>query len=219
MELIIKPTSAEIIYYLVFKEPLLSVVEKSRIPLIKKFLKSFDLRLNDIKFNAEKPSNNFLSFFKFYDTTYFDVAFGLEEITAKISRPIDESQIPQLFGKLYSIIKDNDIVRQRINTTLHYSTEGDLTEYLDTLNPIIPEDFRESLSGKGVIYALKDSENQLDVHLVLSHSIIVPNGIYLNIEFNFSPNVFDFKSAYKIAKEKYESFLEVFNLRIKENKK
>jgi hypothetical protein len=73
MELMVKPSFVEFRYEAVLKESMLSVtVEESRISLIKKFLKAFDLRLNDIKFDGQALSNNYIHFSKFYGPTFFE---------------------------------------------------------------------------------------------------------------------------------------------------
>lgn len=213
MELKIRPFSSETTFFLVFQEPWLTVVtDKARINLIKKIMKSFELHLNDIKFHQETPSNRFLSFFKFLGQTFFDVSLGLEEVTAKLNRPADEKQIKELFGRVYSILKENTIVQQRFSIAQHFSTDGDLMGYLNNLNPNTPDRFIESLSGKGVVYAMQDQENQFYTHLVVSHSLLIADGLYVSIDFNFSPNLHDFRTAYKLAKEKHYNIFSELNL-------
>jgi hypothetical protein len=213
MELKIRSFSSETAYFLVFQEPWLSVaIDKARTNLIKKILKSFELSLNDIKFHQETPSNRFLSFFKFLGQALFDVSLGLEDVTAKLNRPTDEKQIKELFGRVYSILKENTIVQQRFSIAQHFSIDGDLMDYFNDLNPNTPESFQETLSGKGVVYAMQDSENQLYTHLVVSHSLLLAGGLYVSIDFNFSPNLHDFRTAYKIAKEKHYNIFRELNL-------
>ena len=110
MELIVKPSFVEFRYEAVLKESMLSVtVEESRISLIKKFLKAFDLRLNDIKFDGQALSNNYIHFSKFYGPTFFDVSFGLEEISARLRMPTGEAQVADLYGRLFQIFEGNPI--------------------------------------------------------------------------------------------------------------
>ena len=211
----IRPESSEVHYQFFYKEPWFSAAEdKKRTSILKKVLKKFNLRLNDIDFTRKSPSDKFFSFYKIYDKSFLEVFFGLEEAKAQINRPISETQIKDLFSWLYNVCKEQSIKQQSISLIRHFSTEGNLFSYLDELNPKTPENFQEALESKGVIYGFHDSENELHVHIVVSNSIVVPNGLYLNTEFIFSPNLHDYKSAHKIAKEKYEMILNELNLQI-----
>lgn len=104
MKLVVKPITAEVNYYLSFKEPLFSLSEQeTKLTLIKKILGDFGLRLNDIKFNDQSPSNNYIHFYKFIGQCFLDVSLGLEEMTAKIGAPFNEEQVVELSGKLFQV--------------------------------------------------------------------------------------------------------------------
>ena len=134
--------------------------------------------MNDIKFAPETPSDKLYSFYKFYDDdSFFEVFFGLEEVKAQISSPISETQISDLFSWLYNICKENSIEQQRITLIQHFSTVESLFLYFDKLNPKTPENFQEALDSKGVIYGFQDSENQLHMQILISNSLVVPNGL------------------------------------------
>ena len=78
MELILKPATIDFRYRVVFKEPQFEIVkEGARVLLLNKIIKNFGLRLNDIKFNNQAPSNDFIHFSKFYGSSFFNVFFGL----------------------------------------------------------------------------------------------------------------------------------------------
>jgi hypothetical protein len=59
---------------------------------------------------------------------------------------------------------------------------------------------------------MQDQENQLYTHLVVSHSLLLADGLFVSIDFNFSPNLHDFRTAYKIAKEKHYNVFSELNL-------
>ena len=215
MELIVKPSFVEFRYETVLKESMLSVtVEESRISLIKKFLKAFDLRLNDIKFDGQALSNNYIHFSKFYNSTFFDVSFGLEEISASLRMPTDEAQVADLYGKLFQIFEDNPISVQRMNIQRQCSTEGDVASFFQTLNPHTPKKFKELLYSRGMIYDLKVLEYELYIHVLIANSLVVKGGLYLNIDFEFSPNKYDFENALRIAKDQHEFIFKELGLKI-----
>ncbi len=215
MKLIVKPSFVEFRYEAVLKESMLSVtVEESRISLMKKFLKAFDLRLNDIKFDDQALSNNYIHFSKFYGPTFFDVSFGLEEISARLRMPTDEAQVADLYGRLFQIFEDNPISVQRMNIQRQCSTEGDVASFFQTLNPHTPKKFQELLYSRGIIYDLKVLEHELYIHVLIANSLAVEGGLYLNIDFEFSPNKYDFENALKIAKDQHEFIFKELGLQI-----
>jgi hypothetical protein len=215
MELMVKPSFVEFRYEAVLKESMLSVtVEESRISLIKKFLKAFDLRLNDIKFDGQALSNNYIHFSKFYGSTFFDVSFGLEEISARLRMPTDEAQVADLYGRLFQIFEDNPISVQRMNIQRQCSTEGDVASFFQTLNPHTPKKFQELLYSRGMIYDLKVLEHELYIHVLIANSLVVEGGLYLNIDFEFSPNKYDFENALRITKDQHEFIFKELGLKI-----
>jgi hypothetical protein len=131
MELIVKPVDTALLWHIFFKEPCTEKLSsESNIPLRCDFAKTFDLRLNDIRVNYNSLSNDFIHFSKFYDQTWFDVSFGLEEVSATIRNPIDEKQVMTLCNGLLQFINSGIIVRQRMNIQQHLSTSGDVLSYL-----------------------------------------------------------------------------------------
>jgi len=111
MELIIKLISADINYHAAFKEPILSAaIDKPRVALIEKIMKSFHIRLNDIKFNNVRASDDFIHFYKFFGKCFFDASFGLEEVAARIGTPEDEAQVIDLLKRFCNLFKDYRLV-------------------------------------------------------------------------------------------------------------
>ena len=215
MELIVKPVGTDLFYQTFFEEPMLDeTLEGPRIRLIKKLVKAFELRVNDIKFNVETPSNNYIRFSKFYDQSFFDVSFGLEEVSALLRMPTNETQVEGLYGKLFKIFEGNPISRQKISIQRQLSTEEDVALFLQSLNPYTPKTFQQILHGRGVIYDLKISEHELAIHVVVANSLYIKQGLFLSIEYDFSPNRYDFESAFKIAKDKHDFILKELSLRI-----
>jgi hypothetical protein len=92
------------------------------------------------------------------------------------------------------------------------STELDAELYLKKLNPNTPKKFDDFLFGRGVIFDLKNPEYDLTSHIVLSSSLFVEGGVYLSVEYEFSPNKYDFESAFKIIKDQNDFILEELNL-------
>ena len=217
----VKTISTEAVYHLIYKIPLLSIgLDKIRIPIIKKILTQYDIRLNDINFDTNKPSDKFLSFIKFYGQTLFDVSFGFEELHATIKTPKDENQIAELFGSFYKIIssaKEFLAKRHQVTIAQHFSIEGQsLLEYFENLNPYTPEGFINKLFGKGVIYSLTDKEHNLNVQIVLTNSLLYPNAIYTRIDYDFYESQFDFFDMFEVSRETYKFLMTEMGLEIVE---
>ena len=215
MELVITPKAPDLSYRALFKEPLFQfVMQSTRINLVSKILKEFKLRLNDIKFNQETLSNNFIHFSKFYGPTFFDVSFGLEEIEGSLKLAQDEAQVIDIYGKLASLFEQNLVSLQRMTIQRHLSIEGDSISYLRSLNPHASNKFKKFLHGTGVHYTLKISDHELTIYITLVESLFIKGGLFLSIDNEFLPNQYDFQEAFKIAKGYQDFILKELNLTI-----
>jgi len=217
MELVVKAESVDLMYRAFYKEAMLELSsEKPRLSLVNKFLKAFDLGLNNLKFNPETASNNYIHFSKFDGPTFFNVSFGLEEVSAGLQVPRDEAQVTDLYGKLFQILEQIPISRRVMIVNQHLSTEGDASSFLKSLNPHAPSNFDKLLHGRGVFYTLKIPQHELTIHITFVNSLFIPGGLYLSIENEFSPNLYDSKKTFKVVKDHYDFILRELNLNVKE---
>jgi hypothetical protein len=202
MELIVKPVSMDISYQVVFKEALLEAIkEEGKIALIGKFLKTFELSVDAIRFSLESQSSKYMQFSKYYGLIRLDVSFGFEKVEALIMNPQSEAQVLDLFGKVSQVFENIPISVQKISIRRQLSTDGDVNAFLESLNPYCPEKLKEFVQGRGVSYAFKIPENNLIINFTIVNSLFVPGGIYISIENEFAPNLYDFQDTFKIVKE------------------
>lgn len=216
MELSVKPILADLGLYVRYKEAMLGLVEReeTRTPLVREFLRAFDLRLNDIKFTRETPSGNFLHFAKYYGSALFDVSFGLEEASSRIFKVESIQQALDLYSKLFQILDEIPISLLRISIGNHLSTEADLASFFESLNPNPPKGFKDLLSGGGVQYHLRIPNHNLVIYIIFANSVIYANALFLNIENHFSPYGQDFQNAFKIVMDYYDVILKELGIRV-----
>jgi hypothetical protein len=215
MELIVKPVDTSLLWQIFLKEPCTEKVSSDLNILLRcDFAKTFGLRLYDIAVNFNSLSNDFIHFSKFYDQTWFDVSFGLEEVSARLRNPIDEKQVTTLYNDLLKFINGDIIIRQGMNIQQHLSTSGDVLSYLKSLNPNVPAKFEPLLSGRGVFYTLTVPDHELTIFITVANSLYVKGGLFLNIENTFMRNSHDFSNTYTVAKEQREFILHELGLRI-----
>lgn len=217
MELLTKPVTTDLSYQAFFEDPLQLIKEfKEVLPysVHAKVAKDFDLSLNNIKIDNNAPANNLLHFSKFDGPSWFECSFGLEVVTANLKFAKDEKQGQDLYFKAAELFQQFPMKRQRMVIQQQLSTEGDSDEYLRSLNPNVPAKFVEKMTGRGVFYTLKFSEEELIAHITVAKSLFVENGVFKSIEFEFSPNKFNFADAYRIAKGHREFILDELKLRI-----
>lgn len=215
MELIVKPVDTSLLWQIFFKEPCTEKVNSDLNILLRcDFAKTFGLRLNDIRLNYDSLSNDFIHFSKFYDQTWFDVSFGLEEVSTRVRNPIDEKQVFTLYNGLLKFINSDIIIRQGMNIQQHLSTSGDVLSYLKSLNPNVPAKFEQLLSGRGVFYTLTVPDHELNIFITVANSLFVKGGLYLSIENNFVRNSHDFSNTFAVAKGQREFILHELGLRM-----
>lgn len=217
MKITVKSELSDLTYYAKYKEALIDLVrEERRLPLVGELVRSFGLKLNDIKIDNNVPSENWMHFSKFYGTTWLDVSLGLEELTARLRNPEDEKMVKDLYGKLVESIREVTFDLQRMTIQRHFSTKGDARSFLENLNPNYPTGFKQMLEGNGVFYTLKLEPNKMTIHITLVNSLYVPGGLFFSVENVFSPNQYDFERAFSVAKERYDFIVEQLNLVIVE---
>lgn len=217
MKLIVKPLAVDFIYHAFFKEPLLTniVNDEAQVMLLDKLTKNFQLRLNDLKFNREALSNNFIHFSRFEGLSFLDVSFGLEEVVALLRNPLNEVQVETLFSRLSEIIKDDSISRLLLIGRYQLSVEGDVSSYLQGLNPNTPTNFEKLLSGKGITYHLRIPKNNLSIYVSVVNSLVVEGGLFLSTEFEFFPYKHSFPQAFKIIRKYHDFILDELKLSFK----
>ena len=219
MKLVVSPASTDLQFRATFTEPQLGLgrfVDDERHQLIRKILGAFDLRLNDVKFNNLAPSNDFIHFSKFYGVCFLDVSFGLEEIQLVLRRTESETQVNDIAAKVGYLLEARSLATQRFTIQEHFSTSGLLTEYLQSLNPHCPSSFKDKLRSVGVHYTLKVSDHNLAIYVTAVESLFIQKGLYLSLEFEFSPNKYDLGNALAVTKEQYRFILNGLDLEIKE---
>jgi len=215
MELIVKPVDTSLLWHIFLREPCTEKVSSDLNILLRcDFAKTFGLRLNDITVNFNSLSNDFIHFSKFYDQTWFDVSFGLEEVSARVRNPIDEKQVITLYNGLLKFINSDIIIRQNMNIQQHLSTSGDVLSYLKSLNPNVPAKFEQFLSGRGVFYTLTVPDHELTIFITVAHSLFVKGGLFLSIENTFVRNFHEFSNTFTVAKDQREFILHELGLRI-----
>ena len=218
MGLIVQTVETDLAYQVFYKSPQVELSkENNRLKLTSNILEAFELRLNDLKYNHELPSNNIIHFSRFFGRSLFDVSLGYEEYTARLRNPHDKDQAFVIYGKLAQLFESIPVSKQTVIIQQQLSTEGDATAYLKSLNPSCPAKFKEILQQTGVHYTLKIPSHELTIHITLAGSIFIEGGLYLSKTLNFSPNIYDFKKAFEVSVEYHDFILSELGLKMKDD--
>ncbi len=213
MPLILELVDISINYFAAFKEPQLNQIkEESRINLVKKLTKNFDIRLNDLKFDTTSISDKFVKFSKLINRTFFDVSFGLEQISATLRNPVNMEQVEKLFSSLFEIIEEAPIELQRFVIQAQSNTKGDSKAFLQKLTPYTPDKFNNLIAGKGITYNLLFEEFNLNGFVTVSDSIILEKGIFVFVQFEFSPNKYTPNESSQVARDQFNFILKELDL-------
>jgi len=215
MPLILELVDISINYFAAFKEPQLEQIkEESRINLVKKLTKNFDLRLSDLKFDPNSISDKFIKFSKLINRTFFEASFGLEQISATLSNPVNMEQVEKLFGSLFEIIGETPIASQRFVIQAQSTTKGDSKAFLQKLTPYTPDKFNNLIAGKGITYHLLFKEFNLKGFVTVSDSIILEKGIFMFVQFEFSPNKCTPNESAQVARGQFNFILKELDLSV-----
>lgn len=206
MILTVKPFKTDVVMQAYYKESMLGLAkEDSRLALVRRLQEAFGLRLDSIKFSKETVSGNYIQFTKSYGSALFSLSFGLEETSASLWNVESENQVAELYGSLFKILEEIPLRSLRVNVARHFTTEGDLDAYLKSLNPQVPKGFEALLVGRGAFYNLRLTDQNLNVFLTIVNSLLVANGVFLGIDYNFDPYVLDFDGVSRLVL-KYNDF-------------
>ncbi len=211
----VKTELTDVNYELVFKEAWIEgAIEKNRLSIVKQFLKSFQLRLNDIKFNDTTLSEKYIFFSRFYGETFLNVNFGLEQIYVTVKRNQSQEKLKKLLTNIYDIVRSKTFISQRIILNQHMIAEKNVNEYLETLNPNTPDEIKGFTTGRGVSYRMADKDKKMEMSVVVTNSAMLENGIYFNFDCQFMPNPYDIETASELIKAKYDLITKALNLEI-----
>jgi hypothetical protein len=188
VKLTVRPYSADLSLSATYKEPMLGLAqEELRLPLVKRILKSFELRLDQLSFDATRLSGNYFQFTKQFGSALFGLHFGLEETSANLFKAENVKQAFDILGRLSPILDEIPIASMRINISRHFEATEEARSFLASLNPTVPVGFKEFLDGGGVFYNLRISNHNLNLYITLVDSLLIKNGLFLGIENQFLP--------------------------------
>lgn len=174
------PISTDMTYYLEFIEPQLQYAgELERISLIKNILSTFEVKFEQLKFDLNLISRNYIHVARLYDDSYFDLSIGIEYVVAKLNKPPNTHQAFEIFNKVFQLFEPTAINLQEITKQQHLSSEKVIFEYLESLNPNYPTKFKDFIKGMGVQYNLR-FEGQATVLVSVADSILHDNAIFLS---------------------------------------
>jgi hypothetical protein len=217
MRLNLTPHHADVTYYVAFKEPFFKIIiPEQRVKFFKAIIGKFGIRMNDFVVNDKLPSNDFFHFSKLFGQTFVDVGLGIEETTIKINRPDNQNQLVDIMMFFQQLFEGQEFTIQRILIQRHFESADDVNGYLSMFNPNLPELFKDKLVGQGYAYSLMNSEHQLIIHIFVTKSVVVANGLFFSTDFVFSPSIFNIENAILVAKKQYDLVLEGLSLKISE---
>lgn len=203
----IKPFKTDIVTHAYYKETMLGLAkEDSRLSLVRRLQQSFGIRLDSIKFNSDTASGNFIHFTKYYGPALFGLSFGLEEASANLWDAQSGQQASELFGGMVKILNEIPLRSLHVNMARHFSTDGDLESYLESLNPHVPEGFKPQLSGRGAFYNLRVAEHDVRIFMTIVNSLLATKGLFVGIDYQFEPFTLDYGGLSEMLL-KYNGFI------------
>lgn len=219
MDLVVQPVETDLAHIVVFEEPQLDASrEDNRLKIINYIVKTFEIKINDLKVNIEAPSNNFWYFSRFFGRSFLDVSIGFEEYTARLRNPHDKDLVYALYGRLAELFKSVPIKSQTVTIQQQLATNGDATSYLKSLNPSCPANFKDILEQSGVHYKLQIPSDELTIDITLVGSMFIPGGIYLSETMSFNQDLSDLKKTFDLIYKYHDFILEELGLRMEDNK-
>jgi hypothetical protein len=123
-------------------------------------------------------------------------------------------QAEKLFGLLFEIIGEAPIELQRFVIQAQSTTKEDSRAFLQKLTPYTPDKFNNLIAGKGITYHLLFEEFNLKGFVTVSDSIILEKGIFVFVQFEFSPNKYTPNESSQVARDQFNFILKELDLSV-----
>lgn len=197
MKIHVKSKRTDVSYFAEFKEPVFGLLENHELrgSIIKQLLKSYRMRLNDFRMNNDQPSDKLLMFKKFDDPSFFEVVFGIDQVTADLKTVRDRIQKKYLYESLAPLLKLGTIKSQRVIIDRQLSTKDNAKAYLQSLSPYCPAPFEGILQSQGAQYVLQEPDSKATIRILITESLFIPEGLYLYINISFPENMYGYQEA------------------------
>jgi hypothetical protein len=212
------PFSADLSLRIIYKEPMLGLArEELRFPLVRKILSSFECRLDDLKFDPNHASGNFIQFSRYYGSSLFGLNFGLEETSVNIFKAESKELALDICEKLSPIMDEIPIGPLRFNVSRHFTSKENINSFLTSLNPSVPDSLGSFLAGRGVFYRLQFPDLNLIVFVTVVNSLLTQDGLFVGMENQFLNQTESFRRTAELVLEKHEFILHSLGINVEEN--
>ena len=188
--------------------------EHARIDFVRSLTSVFDLRLNDIKFRNEEPSDKLFNFSKLFGPSFLNVMLGFEEASIGFRNPPEEQKIIEICGKFSQIMFTNSFRSIAFNVREHCQSASDLRGFLENLVSTAPTGFKDLLTGRGAYYTLQFPQHSLTGSVTVTNSLYVQNGLFLAVDFYLQPFEGSLQQAFETARDAYGVILDSLNLKM-----
>lgn len=214
MPLLNRPVDVDLHCRFTYKEPLYDRMnEQARIDMLKRLVAAFEIRLNDVKFKSEEPSDRFFTLSKLYGSSFLSVAFGFEEGVVGLRNPPTEDFVTELCSRFSQLLGVERFKTMIFNIREHCQSSGDLKGFLERLAPNTPSSFGDFLTGRGAFFTLYFPEQRLAASVTVTNSLYVENGLFLGIDLTYEPFEGSLIEASSKAKTSFDQILEGLDLK------
>jgi hypothetical protein len=162
------------------------LAEEKRLAFIGKLIKVFNLQLDDIDFNIQKASHEYIRFTRLFEGSLVDFSIGMESAKISINEYTNPNVLKKSYFDLASMINGRELNSVSLAIHRHCSLDGDIRALFDRLCSYDPPSFSEKIMGRGVSYFLEFNEIDLFLIFGVSPSLSVENGIFITFYFQYT---------------------------------
>ena len=186
-----------------FQEPLLKFFpEEARISFLEKLLKTYSIKISEIKFDNSNISDRYISFTKVVPEYSMSLSFGADSFGIEVKRGRFVAPLSDSYYKLLSIIGALELSQLQLSYHSQLAPKGlaATKELIDSLVPTNIPLFTEAVVQKGANFTFKSTDPAANYTMTIADSAFIPNGIFFSSMFYFNNvnptklDVFDFAS-------------------------
>ena len=195
------PNQLQFLYEADFSPPMLEVVgSPQQVGFIRRLCQAFDIKLAEMTIHPQNLGRGHIFFSRWpKDAGSFSVSIGADGVSINYFNPPSRESAWEPVEKLIEVMSESAEViceKQSLKFQGHSAPlEIKPDEVISKFN--VYEN--ESLTSKGVTFTFKGPQDNSQTFVVISNSLLVPNGIYLLLETTYLQEIFLSKDNYDLC--------------------
>lgn len=210
----------QVIYKAEFSPPIVEIaLPQVQGPFIKNLCKEFDIKFKDLLFNNQAISSSLIIFRHNYKQTYCDIMVGVDELQITNVNPPTEEDAWMITLKVMEALNDAipfKFKKQSLFLNIQCESEDvNYSEFIDDINCFDGDEDDGMIISKSASFTLKTRWAGSIMNILFERSVIIPEGLFMQIQLIFDESLETYKDLFKNAILLFKNQIEpLFNIKM-----